>query len=319
MIGSVFIVSCGRSGSTLLDRLVGSHPQALAVGELRHLPKNIALDSMCSCGSRISACDFWRPLIDAAGHKLEADLWRDPYRLDLGYVMGAVEIDHARQTSWYRFRRSLGLQWIEVALAAGIDVRKSPLLTGFRRGLQQNLMVHDLLREQTRRRVVVDSTKGFRWSVGQYLIDPQRSRLLLLSRDGRGVMASMMRSGKSAAAAAQAWSKYYERALPWLERHVPPQHVLRVRYEDLAGDTEATLARIFAFLGLPPATPAQRAASPEPHIVNGNPMRHEAIVRVSIDERWRRELTADHLATFQRYAAAVSARLGYPLHQVDAA
>lgn len=313
MIGSVFIVGCGRSGSTLLDRLVGSHPSAIAAGELRHLPKNIALDSRCSCGAKISACFFWRPVIDAVGSRLGWDLWRNPYALDLGYIQAAVEIDRRRQTRLYAARRMIAMRWFDVALRCGADVRRAGVLAAFRHAIENSVMLHDELRSHSACQIVVDSTKGFRWSIGQYLMDPSTSRVLLLTRDGRGVMASMMRSGRPRQQAVRQWVEYYERALPWVERHVAPQHVLQVRYEDLAGDTESTLARIFDFLSVPYADAKTRAQTPPPHIVNGNPMRHGDVGHVRVDERWRSDLSAADLACFDREAATMAKRLGYAM------
>ncbi len=311
MIDTAFIVSAGRSGSTLLDRLVGAHPQALAVGEVRHLPKNIALDSICSCASAVSQCAFWRPVVDHLGERLGADLWSDPYRLDLGYIQAAVEIDRRRQTRLYTARRAVALRWIETGLRLGLDVRRSPWLASYRRALQANALLHEVLRERSGRRIVVDSTKGFRWSVGQYLFDPGRSRILLLSRDGRGVVASLMRSGRTREQAVRQWMQYYQRALPWIERHVDPAHVLHVRYEELATSTDETLRRVFGFLGLPPLPLHEIAHAPTAHILNGNPMRHGSALEIRPDERWRGELTAEDVAYVQRTCEPVARRLGY--------
>ena len=82
----VFICAAGHSGSTLLDLLLGSHPAGVSVGELTQLPKNIALDSVCSCGDQVSKCDFWQPVITRFGDSIDVDLWNDPYDLNLGFT-----------------------------------------------------------------------------------------------------------------------------------------------------------------------------------------------------------------------------------------
>jgi hypothetical protein len=87
--------------------------------------------------------------------------------------------------------------------------------------------------------------------------------------------------------------------------------VLRVRYEDLASDTQATMARVFQFLGLPAVPFDGLLAAEEPHIVNGNPMRHGELFAVRADERWRTELQAANEAYFDRHAGAMSRALAY--------
>ena len=64
----VFIASLMRSGSTLLDLMLGGHPRFIGLGEVFLLIKenNSRLErtaeEYCSCGSRIDDCHFWGPV-----------------------------------------------------------------------------------------------------------------------------------------------------------------------------------------------------------------------------------------------------------------
>lgn len=56
----VYIAGSGRSGSTLLERVVGAIPGFANVGELLDLPRRVApADEMCGCGRPFSQCPFW--------------------------------------------------------------------------------------------------------------------------------------------------------------------------------------------------------------------------------------------------------------------
>jgi hypothetical protein len=56
----VYIAGSGRSGSTLLERVVGAIPGYANVGELLDLPRRVAPnDEMCGCGKPFSQCEFW--------------------------------------------------------------------------------------------------------------------------------------------------------------------------------------------------------------------------------------------------------------------
>ena len=44
-----FICSAGHAGSTLLDLLLGANSAAVSLGEITHLPKNLALNTPCTC------------------------------------------------------------------------------------------------------------------------------------------------------------------------------------------------------------------------------------------------------------------------------
>ena len=63
----VYIGGYTRSGSTLLDRLLGATPGAVSVGELRHLwSMGFIEDRFCGCGEPFSACPFWRRVVGDA-------------------------------------------------------------------------------------------------------------------------------------------------------------------------------------------------------------------------------------------------------------
>lgn len=54
----VVIASAGHSGSTLLDLLLGNHPQVCSAGEMNRLTLNSA-DRVCACGATIDDCAYW--------------------------------------------------------------------------------------------------------------------------------------------------------------------------------------------------------------------------------------------------------------------
>ncbi|XVU26355.1 sulfotransferase [Actinoplanes sp. CA-054009] len=57
----VFLGGLGRSGTTLVERLLGQLPGVCALGEVVHLwQRDIRDDERCGCGSRFSGCSFWR-------------------------------------------------------------------------------------------------------------------------------------------------------------------------------------------------------------------------------------------------------------------
>ena len=56
----LFIGGLGRSGSTLVDRILGQTPGVCSVGELVFLwERGLVADERCGCGETFSACPFW--------------------------------------------------------------------------------------------------------------------------------------------------------------------------------------------------------------------------------------------------------------------
>jgi len=56
----VYIAGSGRSGSTLLERMLGAAPGMVNIGELVDAFRRVVPgDERCGCGDRFSACPFW--------------------------------------------------------------------------------------------------------------------------------------------------------------------------------------------------------------------------------------------------------------------
>jgi hypothetical protein len=75
----IYITSLGHSGSTLLSLVLGKHSCFVGFGAIADILVDNELDqrrqrgSICTCGSRIDECSFWRKV----GSKLEASIEHD--------------------------------------------------------------------------------------------------------------------------------------------------------------------------------------------------------------------------------------------------
>ena len=197
---------------------------------------------------------------------------------------------------------------------------------------RKNAALVRCLRDVTGKQVVVDSSKmGLRL---KYLLrNPAFDvRVIRVVRDGRAVALAYMdpagfadardpslRQGGMGGDRANERQSMQEAAHQWRRsneegeivlRAVPASHQTVVRYEDVCNDTGNTLRRLWTFAGVDPDRGAARLKSFEHHVV-GNGMRLDTTTEVRLDERWRSELTPEHLATFEAEAGALSRRLGY--------
>lgn len=306
----VFVCAAGHSGSTLLDRMLGAHPAGISLGEITQLPKNIALNSVCSCGDALASCRYWRDLITDFGASIEVDLWKDPYALDLGFIKAGREIDTKHQTPLRMLGRKLaygleyaGLRW-RIPLPAALDRR-------LQQGTRNKLKLFRFMLDRADRQFVVDSSKHYLGALGLYRAAPEETRVIHLVRDGRAVFNSGLRRGMRPNAALDAWIRHGERASLLLPRYLPDAALLTIRYEDLAGSPDVTLRRITDFLGIEFDPGMLDFAASETHIANGNRMRFVNDSTIRLDERWRRELTGAMRQFFERRGGTLNRRLGY--------
>jgi hypothetical protein len=306
----VFICAANHSGSTLLDLLIGSHPEALSLGEITHLPKNLALNTRCSCGAPIRECPLWATVVDDLAALPEfSRIHSDPYVLDLGLFEASTVIDGRHQTALRGLKRR--------ALYAAAYVHwawRVPLLEPFARALARRARNKWLLFEVVARResrlLLVDSSKHYLEAAALYLAAPARTKIVFLIRDGRAVFYSGLKRGRTRRAALDAWRRTYARAEPVLRR-VAGDAVLAVRYEDLAADPARELQRICRFIDVRFDDCMLDFRSRPSHVANGNDMRFRDGAAVRIDEAWRRALSRGDLAYFEQHAGALNRRLGY--------
>lgn len=306
----VFICAAGHSGSTLLDLLLGAHPKGISVGEITQLPKNIALDSVCSCGQHLSNCEFWTRVIDGFGNSVDLDLWNDPYSLNLGFIKAGHEIDPRHQTRLRMMLRKLSYA-AEYAHYRWQAPTPPLLHQAIRQGAENKRNLFQFILNQTGREFVVDSSKHYLGGLNLHRVAPAETRIIHLLRDGRAVFNSGISRGMSPKAALNAWIRHCRRSSTILKKNLPDSALLSVRYESLASTPESELRRISEFLGLEFHYQMLEFATSESHIANGNRMRFVPDSEIKLDERWRKQLSDPMLRFFERHAGDLNRQLGY--------
>jgi len=310
MIKYVYICSAGHSGSTLLDLLLGSHSKVESLGEIAHLPKNIALNTECSCREPVQSCSLWKPVIANLGAEIGADLIDDPYALNTGYPKAIVIVDKKHQTPGYLIKRKIvhGLVYLENRYG----VNFFPFLKkDFKESLDARFKLYDSVRKHQNVDVVVDSSKTYLEAIALYQQNPDEVRILLLSRDGRGVMYSNMKRKLGRRKGLIGWKHYYSRALLLLNKLVDKEHFLHVHYEDIAQNTANELKRICEYINLDFEHEMIDFTGHEHHITNGNDMRFSESSEIKLDTSWETSLSKKDRKFFERVAGITSTGLGY--------
>lgn len=245
------------------------------------------------------------------GAQLKRDLLVEPYALRAGYPRAVTLVDRQRQTRRYLLSRKIlhGLAYLELSR----EWHFIHPLTGFlRKGVEHRLLIYEAVRRFAGVSLVVDSSKSYLEATSLYCGCPDETRIILLTRDGRGVMYSNIKMKLGRKRGLYGWTNYYLRALPLLAQRVSSSHVLPVRYEDLVEDPGSELARICGFLGLEYEASMLDFSSHAHHVTNGNDMRFASSSDIRVDASWRANLTPDDFSYFDRHAGSLNRRLGYP-------
>ncbi len=310
-ISYCYICSGVRCGSTLLDMLIGGHSRVASLGEFAFFGKAIALDQTCSCGSPMSTCASWDKVI----RRIEADcgvnLRDDPYALRQWDTRASTKIDPSQQTMLYLAMTKLRTAMCDLR---GHLPKSFPAALPYPRslsvGIDNAFYLSGVVRQEWDKDLVIDSSKSVHQGIALYNAKPSQVRVIYLSRDGRGVYLSR-RGRHDRKTSLVGWRDYYRRADTLLRKWVPDEHLYRLHYEDLAGDSENTLRKICAFLGLDFESQMTDLNAGERHLVNGNPTMHRRHRGVQLDERWKTGLVGEEYQYFMKYGGELNRRLGY--------
>jgi len=282
----VFAAGTSRSGSTLLDLLLGAQPGVISTGEFRHLwNRGLHQSEPCGCGAPLPTCPFWTQVLRTGPGPI------DGQRLD------RLVRDQAALDSPVRF--------VVDALRGRMRSRPSD-----RQYEETLLSVYRAIRRVSGCSVIVDSSKhaphGAVLARMARRVPGLRLTMVHMVRDSRGVAYSWYkiktkRSGKGglprnlvrAAIFSRGWvSANFQAEL--LTRFMP--RTVRLRYEDLCRDPRLWLSRILTAAGGGEVTPESLTLRSNPsrhHTVSGNPMRlGGGDIEVREDAAWRERLPA---------------------------
>jgi hypothetical protein len=220
----LYIAGFGRSGSTLLDRLLGSTPGVHSGGEIAGLwSKGIVADGLCSCGALFSTCPFWQAVGSGSFSSMRA------YDIDnfLHYMHRILPV----YKMWRILSRRTRRKMVNSAPTSFLDITA---------GLYQRLQ------DVSAQKVVVDSSKLPTYLAVLAEISSLDVHVVHLVRDPRAVAHSWVRpvtvdrDGRSwmpqigVVKSTMLWL-IINTATEWTARRLRLPYV-RVRYEDLVKD-----------------------------------------------------------------------------------
>ncbi len=305
----IYIAGVGRSGSTLLARMLGQIEGFASLGEIHHVWQTGALalagDEICGCSRPYSECEFWCEVARGAGGPMTAeellriqDLKRSVDRVRYVPLMAMGQEAPSRY-------RSLRDRYCEALLR-----------------------LYTAIFESSGAEVVVDATKDLSSLYLLAGVSGIRVTVIHLVRDPRGVAYSwskkMLRpefpgsevymARKSSVRLAGFWT--YSNLLAELSRNAHPAHLF-VRYEDLVEQPREWLNEICRTLGQSEPNLSFVDSNgvyfeKSNHTVKGNPTRFSSgRLELQVDEEWRQKMGVREKVLVTALTSPLLLRYGY--------
>jgi hypothetical protein len=275
----IYIGGYGRSGSTLLDILLGVHPDIESAGEIVHfLTEMEQRGSRCSCGQSTANCLRWGKCFDHVSKILH----------DAGQSLNTAQRVQRRCES--------PLSLVGGATGWGGFAAEAPSY-----GTVQRAVLSSMVQNSRDARYVVDSSKTASIMGGRPFALKSMADcpvyFVHLVRKPESVVGSLLR-GDNLLLQRGDESVRHDRVVKGLigwtmanmaalmtGKLLGEQQSILIRYEDLTREPARTFERLAGFLGLD-AEPWQDAVGGKPlmrtwHIFSGNRMRHDRVKLLS--------------------------------------
>ena len=302
----VYLSGFGRSGSTLVERMLGAAPTWVNVGELVDLARSVArTDELCGCGEPFSRCPVWTRVGETAFGGWTTDV------LDR---LARVQRSAARQ------RHLPGLLAPRRAASGALVELRNAYAAMYR-----------AVAEVTGSTVVVDASKGPALGAALAGAPDVDLRMLNVVRDPRAVAWSWRRHVDRPHATSgtdEMWRiPVHRSAAQWSALQLEVEAiayagrlpVARIRYEDLVSDPVRTLATATATLDVPlgpgdlPVAGGEVVLQPS-HGLSGNPGRFRSgRVPLTRDDRWVTEMPGSSRALVTALTLPLLRTYRYPL------
>ncbi len=303
----LYFAGSGRSGTTVINNVLGQVPGAFAAGELRYLwRRGIVEDRLCGCGQPFSRCEFWTSVSQDA----------------FDTSSPAADELAARLLARLRILSLPGLLWRR-ALGRSA-VRPHPDDDSIAR-LYRSIAQH------TRGAVLLDSSKLPPYGVLLSQLPGVDLYVLHVVRDPRATAFSWRRAkrlldfGDDQLMPRQ---PLWKSSMLWLVWNAltpllwgpRSNRYLRLRYEDFVAAPRQSLAEVVSLIGLDPADlpfqTADEARVAPTHSVAGNPARlSSGTVKVKPDTEWLVRMRRLDFWAVTFMTAPVLRAMGYPIRR----
>lgn len=301
----LYIAGWGRSGTTVLDNLLGQVEGFVSTGELHAVwSRGLSQGRSCGCGLRLTDCPFWQEVFGTGFGGLD--------NVDAAQVIRSQSEIHTRHAP---------------------QVLRSSRSGTLMRRFEYARHLHGLyagLASVDGTRVIVDSSKYPTDAIVAAGLPDFETFVVHVYRDPRAVAFSWRRikdtpdkqtnGGKlrrvGVVRSTLVWQLYNWVILRYVRKAVGADHFMRLAYEELASQPEAALERLIDLLE---EVPAHRPAFEDnvvevkpSHTASGNPNRFESGRReIRLDSEWERRMTPWRKALVSVLAFPMLSRLGY--------
>jgi hypothetical protein len=298
----LYIAGFERSGSTIVNRVLGQIDGFIAWGELRDIWQHGIIENRrCTCGALFRECPAWTKILNEA--------------------FGGVERVNAQEM--VRLLKKTRASVLPHYFGALTDKFLKSNVEEYLNSLEQ---LYQAIKTTTSCKVIVDSTKASWYGYVLGMLPTIDLYVVHVVRDPRGVCSSLQQYKSKGEPRCQ-WYNPIHASLSWNLKNSAvemllnrsPERYLRMRYEDFVQNPKTAVESV---LNLVQEKVTQLPFKDDftvemgvDHIFAGSPSSRSEIgaVKLRLDERWKKEMKPTDKAVITGLSLPWMLKYGYPL------
>ena len=296
-------MGAGRSGSTVLNIMLGSHPEIFGAGELQNLGRALANNEYCSCGDKIKDCSFWSKVYS-------------------NWIDSTQEVQFNSAMTRIRKVENLKspLAWIKMLLNYP---GQSKVLEEY---FKDSYLFFNAITTSMDQKVITDISKNPLRALGLLKKAHLDLRLIHLVRDGRALAWSLFNvhevNKKLGVEKELKPRPIWRTAAFWLIINWQSNLVRKrsgkvviMKYEELTKNPEKSLRKLESIidLDLQPIIRNIQEETPLPiaHVMSGNKLRMSKSIKLRYNDDWRRQMAINDQKKFYNMTRRTMSSFGY--------
>lgn len=289
----VYICSDTRSGSTLLDMLLGRHPLVTSVGELHHLYNYLngtyfrqkVKEDTCACERKFCECPFWSRVIREYNAQNEPEI-------KFAHTRFTVPDNFIARYFFDFFMATASLSKLKKRMSNN----KKDRFNKYAEIADTRFKLYNVINSISNTSYVVDSSKKIAGVKFLLAWQPKYFKAIFLTRDLRAIATSKFkREPGSSLLVMMLQTMLFHIKLFLAVKTVPQKYRMVIRYEDVVTNPTEILKRIFLFLGIDTDSKIDLESYHESHVLGGSPHRlTNKKLKIYTDDRWKENKALSH-------------------------
>ncbi len=292
----IYITCNPHSGSTLLELLLGSHSNAISLGEIKHFSDYYQVDKICGYGIALNQCQFWQAVLEKGNFSAQTIQKTHPTDSLQGNILYKLFLAKAP----FLFKL-LG------------EIPGSIPYKNIQR-LENHWKLIDAIFKVSDATVAIDASMSASRMLELLYTCPSNInfKVIYLTRNGKAYINTCKRKKSfTLRRIIKQWKNNHQNIQTALKK-LKYNQFIQIAYESLCQDPELMIKTICDFIPMDYEPNMLNFREKIQHGIGGNPMRFRTNeTQIKFDDKWKQNLSHEEITLFEKIAGNINKKFEY--------